>query len=495
MRSKFIFSSFIIFYSILLFRIGFLSYKAPVRKFYNKVEVRKEILDCQNEVLAFTEETKSIYCIPHQLNSNSISFIKQTFNIDINIHKKKSFLWLKRHASQNEINVSKHKKGIIIIKDHRRVYPYANNTSHIIGYCDRNLHGKSGAELSFNTSLINNTLQLTIDIRIQNILHNIIKEISEEFESEDASGIIVDVESGEVKAMVSYPSPNSNIPSTYLKKENRNHNLSAIEVGSILKLHNAAMCLENQIVNLDSVVDATGTLQIGEFEVTDFFGKDKKMTFLESVRFSSNIATGRLALEIGVDKQKNFFRKIGFLNHIEWLPNQFAKPLLPKRWGKSTVVTASYGYGIGLTSLHITQSLMRILSGKSRNITFYASNNQSNKEEKIISKHTIESIKIIMRTIIKSAYRSINIDGYEIGGKTGTANMCENGVYVEGKNRVSYLGAFPMHRPKYIFLIQTTNPKKSKLKYGRYVVASNVLTQKVRYAVQEIASIENIEPI
>ncbi len=497
-KSTFLFTTIFGLFCILIFRI-FMLHNDQSSKYQVKThKIRQEILDCNREILAFTQVTNSIYAIPNNLTKESVDCIKNNFNINIeNLQNStKSFAWIKRHISDEEIEIIKKNKtkGIVLGKDFQRIYSHPRTTAHIIGYCDRNMYGKSGAELAFENELYLNPIQLTIDSRIQNILHNIIEEICTEFDSEDASGIIVDVESGEVRAMVSFPSPNSDFPQTFMQKENKNHNLSAIEVGSILKLQNAAMCLENRIVNLDTVVDATGTLQIGKYEITDFFGKNSKMTFLESVRFSSNIATGRLALEVGAEKQKEFFRKIGFLSKIEWLPNHFASPLRPKRWGKSTTATLSYGYGIGLTSLHVTQSLMRILTGTSRNLSFYYPNNQT-EETSIISEHTIESVKLIMRQIIKSAYRSINIEGYEIGGKTGTANICENGAYIEGKNRVSYLGAFPIHKPKYVFLIQSTNPKKSRLKYGRFTVAANVLTQKVKYAVQEIASIENVAPV
>ncbi len=494
-KSNFVFLCILSAFSILIARSVFLL-KNENSHISNMIQKsRKEILDCNKEILAFSQETRSIYIVPQQLTEQSIKFIKSNFNVNIEeLQKsKKTFVWFKRHISNNDqIIFKKNIPGIKLAKDYKRIYSHPESTSHLIGYCDKNSHGKSGSELAFNNQLFSKSLQLTIDIRIQNILHEAIKQIYEEFDSEDASGIIVKI-NGEVKAITSYPSPNSDLPITYTKDEKLNHNLSPIEVGSILKLHNAAMCLENGIVNLDTIVDATGSLQIGKFEIQDFFGKDKKMTFLDSVRFSSNIATGRLALSIGAEKQREFLQKLGFLSKIEWIPNHFANPLIPKRWGKSTTATISYGYGIGLTSLHVAQGMMRILSGTSRNLSFYYPNNQ--KEKIIISDHTVESIKIIMRTITKSSYRSINIEGYEIGGKTGTANICKNGKYIEGNNRVSYLGAFPINNPKYIFLIQTTNPKKSKLKYGRFTVASNVLTNKVKHIIQEIASIDNISPI
>lgn len=488
----------LVLYSVFLFRIVLLQKQDAYNSFKQNTEPRKEIFDRNGDALAFTEETDSVYCIPNQMNEIELKFAQNYFGLNIT-HLNKSFLWIKRHMETNEIEqirqeIKKNKiKKVLFIKDRKRIYPYAEQISHLTGYCDHNLDGKAGAELAFNQDLQHKAIHLTIDMRIQNILFNIIKDIYEEFESENSSGILIDAETGEVRAMVSYPSPNPYAPLSYLQRENKNHNLSAVEVGSILKLHNAAMCLENQIVNLDTIVDATGTLQVGKYEIQDFYGKNRKMTFLESVKFSSNIATGRLALKVGAEKQTEFFNKIGFFDKIEWLPNQYAKSVMPTKWKKSTVITASYGYGIALTSMHVVQGLMRILTGKSKNISFYVKNTPMH--HRILNKHTTESIKTIMRSVIQSAYRSINIEGYEIGGKTGTANMCENGKYIEEKNRVSYLGAFPMHKPKYIFLIQTTNPKKHKLRYGRHLVAANVLAEKVKIAIQEIASIENVEPI
>ncbi|WP_187440124.1 penicillin-binding transpeptidase domain-containing protein [Candidatus Nesciobacter abundans] len=485
--------------SILSLRILYINKFTTKNRISRSSIVRSSILDCNGNPIAITRNTYSVYISPRKIHADMLRKIEE--NLNTKIEKEKSFFWIKRHVTKQEANKlmkewkSKYKniKGLFVRNDHKRDYPQSEITSHVVGFCDKNLKGKAGAELAFDSELQTNNVELTIDTRLQYILHQTLNEIKETFDSEDAFGLITEIESGEIKALSSVPSPDSRVPITFLSKQNRNHNLDPVEAGSILKIHNAAMLLENEIVDLDSMVDAQGSLKIGKFEINDFFGKNRKMTFLESVRFSSNIATGRLALQAGAETQKRFFKSIGFLDKIEWLPNQNAYPLVPSSWGKSTVVTASYGYGIGLTSLHIVQGLIRILSGKDRKVSMYKSKNPI-QENQIINKKTTEPIQEIMRESVRSSYRSINTAEYDIGGKTGTANICENGKYIEGENRVSYLVAFPMHSPKYVVIIQSTNPKKSKLKTGRYLTASNVLTNSVKKLISYIAQISDIQP-
>ncbi|USO00551.1 MAG: hypothetical protein H6845_01905 [Alphaproteobacteria bacterium] len=490
MKDRIIYNFIIAFFVILFVRLFYIYQKYDVKITLQNKQIRREILDCNGEVLAFTKQTVSLHKNTTMIDSKEIALIQSALQIKVNPNK----FWIKRHLTDKELYKIKKLKlhSIGITNDHKRVYTHPDSLSHIIGYCDANLNGKAGIELALNDKIQTIPIELTIDIRLQNRLFNIVKEIYEEFNSENASGILIDIETGYIKAIVSYPSPNSKDPKTFLVKQNQNYHVFPVEMGSILKLHNAAMCLDNETVDLTSIVDATGTLRIADYEITDFFAKNSKMTFLESIRYSSNVATGRIALQVGKEVQQKFFKTIGFFDTIEWMPKHFAKPMIPKIWKQSTVITASYGYGIGLTMMHVVQGLMRILTGVSRNITLFPNYEQN--EQIILKNKTIEDIKIAMRFIIENSYRSIDIKGYEIGGKTGTANMCENGRYIEGKNRVSYLGAFPMKRPKYVFLIQTTNPKHDKLKYGRYAVAANVLTTKVKEIIQEIASIENIAP-
>ena len=235
------------------------------------------------------------------------------------------------------------------------------------------------------------------------------------------------------------------------------------------------------------------------------------MTLRESIWRSSNIASARVALEVGQEKQKEFFEKLGFLEDIEWINGFRIHPKKPHSWRKTTTATLSYGYGIGLSSLHIARSILRILHGYDIDLKIIKDeqqhrrsgsmdgdpSNQNKTLNRIISEKTSSLMRGVMQDVIMSSKnKELKSIGYEVGGKTGTANICVKGRYLEGRNFVTMTCVFPISLPKILILMQMKDPQKSGLTSGRkFVVAGSVLSDYIAKAIKRIGAIKLIEPL
>ena len=447
---------------------------------------RYSIRDTRGSLLAFNERTESVYADLRRVPDCMKGYIKTEFGIKN--FPVSSFIWIKRDADQSTIEKVKaiNIPGLCVKKDWKRVYPWSSILWNLIGFCDKDMQGKYGAEYALNDTLFKEEVQLTIDLVIQKILAEILMDGISQFEIEGASGLVVDAQSGDILAMVSLPCPQK--PADFLKHKFRNRNLDPKEVGSILKLHNVALALEEGGYTLDSIVDGRGPLKIGRFEINDFFGVDNYMTLRESIWRSSNIANARVALQIGAERQKQFFQKLGLLENLEWLDRCVVCPKKPSPWGKTANVTLSYGYGIGLSSLHLARSILRLIHGYDFDLRLLK-NSPIKLPKRIISAKTSEHIREVMRDVIKFSNnkRWKNIR-YEVGAKTGTANICVRGKYLEGRNFVTMVCVFPAHMPKILLLIQMKDPPKNKLTSGRFTTAANVLGDYMAVGVKRIGA-------
>lgn len=452
---------------------------------------RFSIRDTNGRFLAFNQRTNSIYANPEKIPECMKQYVKSEFKIKA--LPSCSFIWIKRDASLQSIQKVKNINipGLYIKKDWKRVYPFSGLFSNLIGFCDKDMEGKYGIEYALNSCLLEREVQLTIDMRAQKILSEILMDAVEQFEVEGASGLVVDAQSGDILAMVSLPCPQK--PSDFLLHKFRNRNLDPAEVGSVLKLHNVALALEEKTWTLDSIIDGRGPLKIGKFEINDFFGIDNFMTLRESVWRSSNIANARVALQLGAKRQKAFLEKLGLLEDIEWINNCFAYAKKPSHWGKTATATLSYGYGIGITSLHLARSILRMIHGHNFELQLIK-NIPVKTKKRIISKETSINIREVMQDTIKfSKIHTLKNVGYDVSGKTGTANICVAGKYVEGKNFVTMVSVFPAEVPKILIIMQMKNPKKQKLTSGTFTTAANVFGKYMASAVRKIGAAKMIQ--
>jgi cell division protein FtsI (penicillin-binding protein 3) len=329
-----------------------------------------------------------------------------------------------------------------------------------------------------DTQLKTGEVRLSMDLQMQSLLHQTLENSVKDFAAEGASGIIIDMRLGRIRAMVSIPSPINKLD--FLDHKFRNRNLDPVEVGSVMKLFNVAVALESGYYCSDSIVDARGPMILDKFEINDFMGVDREITLSESLWRSSNIANARVALHLGKKLQKRFLRRIGLLDKIEWMPGCYAYSLTPKKWGETTTATLGYGYGIGITVLHLAKVVFAVTTGKTTSLSMIESP-EYQAPKSIFSKETVKNMRKMMREVVTKSHRkSLLIKGCRVGAKTGTANLLIKGKYVEGRNFVTLVAVFPINNPELLIILQMNDPKKEFLKQGRYTTAGNVLSGYMR---------------
>ena len=439
---------------------------------------RGNIFDRNGNILSSTIKTHALSIRPKYIKdkiylANELSpIISIPKNELINLFNKKSdFVWIKRSISPKE-HQSIIKLGEVSLQtEHRhqeelrRIYPFGKIASHILGYTDTEGNGQSGIERGLNDDLkLGNDVYLSIDINLQYAIRNELKKIIKKFSADAGFSIVMDLTNGEIISLVSLPDFDPNKRETFKNQNMFNRIIEGnYEMGSVIKPITVAMGIDMEIINPEMEFDVSKPIN----GVTDFEPHNGNYSVKEIVVNSSNIGTAKIAKKIGRKNQIKFFKKIGFNNKIDFEIKEAAKPLGNKHhWGEHETMRIGYGYAYSITPLHLISGYASIINQGKKISPTLIKNHKLTNNDKIIKKETSKYITELLRAVVletKVTGKKVEIEGYEIGGKTGTANILnDNGKYEEGKNLTSFIGVLPTSNPKYIVLSSIENPKKSE---------------------------------
>ncbi len=445
---------------------------------------RADIVDRNGELLATSLKTSSLYANARVVLDTKEAALKLTqvlpeLNYNDTLHRLQSgkgFVWIARHLTpqkQAEI-IRLGLPGIYFQQDERRVYPHGELFAHVLGYTNIDNQGLGGVERKFNELLLSQEtpLKLSLDIRVQHVLRDELLAGIEKYSAQGGAGMIMDVRTGEIIAMISLPDFDPNqVGKMGLHKEalfNR-ITLGAYEMGSSFKIFNTALYIENEISSLTTKYDVSAPLRVGRFRIKDFHPAHYPLTVAEIFTESSNIGAAKMALQMGSSLQKPFFEKLGFFQPSSLEIPEIGSPLYPKQWSEPTLITASYGYGIAITPLHLVTAIGGIVNnGIMQSPTLLKVDpHKEKKGKRVVSEKTSEMMrKLLYMIVAQGRGKKARVCGYEVGGKTGTANTLNGKAYKEGSNLTSFTGAFPMSRPQYIVLIMLDRPQAIKETYG-----------------------------
>ncbi|MBQ2810723.1 MAG: penicillin-binding protein 2 [Alphaproteobacteria bacterium] len=352
------------------------------------------------------------------------------------------------------------------VESQARIYPHDNLFSHIIGYTDIDNLGISGLEKSMHKRLTQSTkpLQLTINTAVQDTIREELSAAITKFKALGATAILSDVTSGEIIAMVSLPDYNPNIKISVGNRAMFNFATQGVyEAGSVFKTFNTALGLESKKIKVTDKFDATEPLKLKGITVTDYRGENRWLSVGEILIHSSNIGSAQIILRVGKEKQREFLENLGFSEKLsEFEVYEKAKPLFPaqKDWHEHTMAAASYGYSLSATPLHIISAFNAMINGGIYYYPTIIKGSNVPAPRRVISESTSEKMIPLLRdVVIKGSAKSANIAGYQVIGKTGTANKLVNGRYVQKKVMTSFLSAFPANSPKYSLLVVLDEPK------------------------------------
>ncbi|WP_322963161.1 peptidoglycan D,D-transpeptidase FtsI family protein [Sphingomonas fuzhouensis] len=400
--------------------------------------------------------------------------------------RKANFVYLQRRASPTlveQVNAIG-EPGLVFDRETQRLYPQSTLAAHALGFLSTDGHGMSGMERVLDHRLLDpaqagKPVALSIDTRAQAALESELGRAMNTFAARGGGGIILDVHTGEVIAMVSLPTFNPNRVGMAGSDELRNITTQSVfELGSTFKPITMATAMENGVVtSMARRFDATHPLKVGGYTIHDEQGDPKRwLNMAETLIYSSNIATARIADEIGPQRMQTMFKKLGFDTKPDIELREKGRPLLPTYWARTTTMTTAYGHGIAVTPLHLASAYAALVNGgiwRPATLLKVAPGHAA-AGRRVISEATSYKMRQMLRLIVmRGTGRKGDAPGYRVGGKTGTAEAAVAGGYDRSRNVATFAAAFPMDAPRYVVLAMLDSPKGTKETGGWKTAAWN----------------------
>ena len=382
-----------------------------------------------------------------------------------------------------------------------RIYPEKNLFSHIIGQIDDNNKGISGLEKSLDEKLklSSNSIELTVDRDIQYLTRIELLRFNKVFNTKGSAAILMNVDNGEILSFVSLPDFDPNERKEISDKNFINRVSKGVyEFGSIFKTFTLAAAFNDGIIEPKTkFVDLPKSLTCAGFSIREYDNEiPSNLTAEEILVRSGNVGSVRIGQKVGKEKFKLFLSTIGVLEEIKFDIEEVGKPI-KFNWGKCPLATASFGHGITTTLLQIAKAYSTIVNGGYKiNPTLIKVNKELNRE-RIINENVSEKILPILRKVVetKEGTASLaNVDGYEIGGKTGTAQKSVSGIY-SNKKINTFVSVFPTSKPKYVLAVMLDEPKASKDYIYHYRDGSNIKYQGTPFNTAGWTSVEVVGQI
>ncbi|RYD56571.1 MAG: penicillin-binding protein 2 [Sphingomonadales bacterium] len=381
-----------------------------------------------------------------------------------------SFAWVKRRALPEEVNAvnALGEPAIEFQREPERLYPQSEMAAHILGFLNDKGQGVSGMEKVLEAQLTDPMRRgkpavLSIDARVQAALENELGNAMTVFQARGAAGVILDVSTGEVMAMVSLPSFNPN--KLHASPPPNNVTQSVYELGSTFKPIAVAAAIESGVItSMSRRFDATVPLQVGRFKIRDDPGDEQYrwLNIPETLIYSSNIATARIAEEVGAERLQAIFKQLGFGDRPEIELTDKARPLWPSFWARTTVMTTAYGHGISVTPLHLASAYATLVNGGIHrpSTLFKVEPGKAAQGTRVLSEATSHRMRQLLRLIVlRGTGRKGEAQGYRLGGKTGTAEAASGGGYDKSRNVSTFAVAFPIDAPRYVMIAMLDSPK------------------------------------
>ncbi|WP_028966905.1 peptidoglycan D,D-transpeptidase FtsI family protein [Sphingomonas phyllosphaerae] len=396
-----------------------------------------------------------------------------------------AFTYLNRRASPALVEAVNAigEPGIVFERETQRLYPQSTLGAHVLGFISGG-HGMSGIERALderltNPATINQPVTLSIDTRVQAAMESELGRAMTTFSARGGGGIVLDVHTGEVVAMVSLPTFNPNRVGMSGSEQLRNITTQSVfELGSTFKPITMAAAIDNGVVtSMERRFDATHPLQVGRFTIHDERGDPKRwLNMAETLIYSSNVATARVADEVGPERMQKMFRKLGFDTRPDIEIREKGRPLWPTFWARTTTMTTAYGHGIAVTPLHLANAYAALVNGGTwRPATLLKV--QPGHEvagRRVISEATSARMRQMLRLIVlRGTGRKGDAPGYRVGGKTGTAEAAVAGGYDRSRNVATFAAAFPMDAPRYVVVAMLDSPLGTKETFGWKTAAWN----------------------
>jgi cell division protein FtsI (penicillin-binding protein 3) len=293
----------------------------------------------------------------------------------------------------------------------------------------------------------------------------------EKFKAIAAAGVLTDVRTGEVVAMVSLPDYDPNNPREALDPTRINRLTTGVyEMGSTFKALTLAMALDSGKITLKSSFDASHPLQYGKYAIHDFHAQNRVLTVPEIFTYSSNIGTARMAVSLGVEHHKWFLKKMGQLDRLRTELPESAEPIVPKRWMELNTVTIAFGHGLSVAPLQAVAAIGALMNGGHLIPPTFLKRSEKDAmalSTQVVKPETSDKMRYLMRlNVEKGSATRADVKGYYVGGKTGTSEKVVAGRYSKTKVLTSFTAVFPADQPRYLLLVMLDEPQVTPETHG-----------------------------
>jgi cell division protein FtsI (penicillin-binding protein 3) len=460
---------------------------------------RPEILDRNGRILALDVPTSSLYADPQILldideASEKLGSVLPRLdpeNLRAKLQTKRRFVWIKRFLTPDERQAvyDLGLPGLYFLREPKRFYPAGEAVAHVIGTVDKDNKGLSGIERFIDRAVLKKSdasskpqrgerLKLSIDLRVQHVVVSELQKALKLYKAKAGAGLVLDIRTGEVLALASLPSFDPRNPKEAQKPDRINRAMRGVyELGSVLKSFTIAMGLDEGAVQEGQRLDVATPIKIGSFVIKDHHvTKDGTMSVLEIFTKSSNVGAARIARKTGIEQHRAFLSRLQLLNRLQTEAGSVGYPLQPEKWRLVDSLSVAYGYRLSVSPLQLASSAMALFNGGNlvKPTFLYRKKTEAlDVGVPVLKSETSRFMRRAMRANVENGTgRAADIDGYRVGGKTGTARKARKGGYSK-ELLTSFMGIFPSESPRYLTYVMLDEPQKVKATRERNSASSN----------------------
>jgi len=517
-----------------VFERAFLAHQGDVRTVrFERIEAHRGVISDRNgEPLAVSAPVETVYANPQQLELkvSEIKILAETLGVSFKwlsaklAHSSdKSFIYLKRKMAPHQVKavLDLNFAGIYSRREYQRYYPAGEVASHVVGFTDIDEKGQEGIELSYDKWLTGyvgkqrvlkdrkqrvikdlgvvkaarpgKNIQLALDMRIQYLAYRELKAAVTTHKARSGSIVVLDINTGEVLAMVNQPSFNPNNRETLNAAHIRNRAITDVfEPGSTMKLATLAAAISEGEYKLSSKLDtAPGYMRLGRKSIRDHRNYGT-LDLKGVIAKSSNVGVSKIALKLGGDTVWNMFYQLGFGQStgvgfpgesIGYLPEAYD-------WQPIEVATMSYGYGLNATALQLAQAYMILGNGGIKYPLSLIKQAQPQDGERVISEKVSADLRKAMRAVVSKGGTGTRaaLSMYSVGGKTGTVHRVGKSGYEEDQYKALFAGVAPIESPEIAMVVVIDSPAGKEYYGGE--VAAPVFSR----VVNDMMRLLNVEP-
>jgi len=482
---------------------------------------RPDLVDRNGQILATDIKMASLFAEPRTIydpDETTEQIAGVLPGIDATAVRKKlstdaGFVWIKREITPEQ-EQQIHDLGIPglgFVSESRRFYPGGPLASHIVGLVNVDNQGIAGFEKYVDDHGLSDLhaagfasapesqapVQLSIDIRIQNIVRETLADAMTRYHALNASGVVLNARTGEVIAMSSLPDFDPNNPVDANDPDHLNRmTAGAFELGSVFKSFTFAMAFDTGAVKMSDVIDASQPIHADGFTIHDFHAKSRPLTVPEVFIFSSNIGAAHMAMKVGTAGQQEYLKRFGLLDRMNIDLPEVASPILPKRWTDLTTMNVAFGQGIAVTPMQTAVADAALVNGGWLIPPTFEPRTEAQAKAlavQVVKPYTSDQLRYLFRlNVEKGSGKAADVPGYMVGGKTGTAQKVIDRHYSNNHRINSFLAAFPIDNPQYVVLVVLDDPQAEK--QGAGTTAGSNAAPAVGEIIRRSAALLGVEP-